>query len=687
MTLLPPRPLLALLAALPVLAAADEGMWTFDNFPAAAVRQSLGVEITPQWLDRVRRATVRLPGCTASFVSPEGLALTNHHCVSACIADLSSAQEDRLRNGFLAAGRAEELRCSEQTADVLMEIENITARVAAATAGMDPKTAGDERRKTLTRLEQACEQAAGKTDPRRCNAVKLYQGGQYFLYKYRRYDDVRLVFAPESGIAQFGGDPDNFQFPRWSLDMSLLRVYDGGRPLQTRDFLPIRWSGPDENEPVFVVGHPGETRRLLTVAQLEARRGELPLSLMYYSELRGRFIEYARGGDEPARTVADPLYNLENGIKVLRRQLDALNHGPLMAQKLRDEAALRERSPLAGAPDPWAQIEEAEQRKAGLWVQYRFLEQGLGFGGSFSELFGHARTLVRGAAERPKPNADRLREFRDNALPEVEQRLFADVPVYPGREEIAIGLGLLRLREYLGPDHPVVVRLFRDTSPEALAAEVATKTRLGDPAVRRKLWEGGAAGIASADDPMIRLAAAVDAEARAVRKRFEDEVEAPIDAAAERIAVARFAAYGTSVYPDATFSLRVNPGTVRGWVENGEPVPPFTRLARAYERATGAEPFALPGRWLEARGRLDLQTPFNLTSNNDVVGGNSGSPLVDAEGRVVGLVFDGNIHSISGAYWFDAERNRTISVHPAIMRLALTEVYGATELARELGIR
>jgi hypothetical protein len=687
MTRSPLRALPALLAALPLLAAADEGMWTFDNFPAAAVRQSLGVDITPQWLDRVRRSTVRLAGCTASFISPEGLALTNHHCVAACIAELSSAAHDRLRDGFLARTRAEELRCSKQTADVLMEIEDVTAKVAAATAGKDPKAAGEERRKALTRLEQACEQAAGTTDPRRCSAVKLYQGGQYFLYKYRRYDDVRLVFAPEAGIAQFGGDPDNFQFPRWNLDMSLLRVYEGGRPLETRDFLPIRWSGPDEREPVFVVGHPGETRRLLTVAQLEARRKELPLSLMYSSELRGRYLEYARGGEEQARTVVEPLYNIENGIKVLRRQLDALNDGPLIAQKTRDEAALRERARLEGASDPWVQTAAAEQRKAELWLPYRFLEQGLGFGGSFSELFTHARTLVRGAEERPKPNAERLREYRDNALPEVEQRLFAAVPVYPGREEVAITLGMLRMREYLGPDHPVVARLFRDTSPEALAAQVASKTQLADPAERRRLWEGGAAAVAASEDPMIRLVAAVDAEARAVRKRYEDEVEAPTDTAAERIAAARFAAYGTSVYPDATFTLRVNPGTVQGWVENGEPVPPFTRLDRAYQRATGAEPFALPARWLEARGRLDPQTPFNLTSNNDVVGGNSGSPLVDAQGRVVGLVFDGNIHSISGAYWFDAARNRTISVHPAIIKLALGEVYGATELARELGLK
>jgi hypothetical protein len=294
---------------------------------------------------------------------------------------------------------------------------------------------------------------------------------------------------------------------------------------------------------------------------------------------------------------------------------------------------------------------------------------------------------VRAAAERPKPNDERLREFRDSALPLVEQRLLAAVPIYPEREEITMSLGFMRLRELLGPDHPLVVRLLRSTSPEALAAELVAKTRLGDPAYRRQLWEGGAAAIAASDDPMIRLAAAVDADARAIRKRYEDEVEAPIDAAAERIAAARFAAYGTSLYPDATFTLRLNYGTVRGWEEGGQAVPPFTRLARAYERHTGADPFRLPDSWLEARERLDLQTKFNLSTDNDIVGGNSGSALINAQGEVVGLIFDGNIHSISGSYWFDPARNRSVAVHPAIMRAALTQVYGATALAGELGLR
>jgi hypothetical protein len=678
---------LSLIAALPVVAAADEGMWTVDNFPAAAVKEKYGVQITPQWLEKVRLSTVRLSNCTASFVSPDGMILTNHHCVQSCLAQLSTQENDLHKNGFLAKGRDQELRCPTQNADILMEIEDITAKVTAATSGKDDKTAGEIRKKTLTQLEQACEQAAAKTDPRRCESVKLYQGGQYFLYKYRRFDDVRLVFAPEEDIAAFGGDPDNFQFPRWCLDMGLMRVYDGGKPVKWPHHLPIHWQGPAENEAVFVSGHPGSTDRLLTVAQLRSERAGLPLDLLWTSELRGRYIEFAQGGAENSRIVSDRLQSLENGIKVRRKQLDALLEPELLDEKAKDEAALRAKADLGGPQDPWEQIARAEQIHDEIRVPYKYLEQRAGFGGGYSSLFNYARTLVRGTAEKAKPNDDRLREYTDAALPLVERRLLADVPVYPEREKIAMSLGLMRLREYLGPDYPLVVKLTRTTSPEALAEAVVSGTRLGDAAYRKQLWEGGAATVAASQDPMIRLAFEVDPDARAIRKRYEDQVESPVDAAAARIAAARFAAYGTSVYPDATFTLRINYGSVQGWMEGGHPVPPFTYLERAYERATGAEPFKLPERWLKAKDRLDPTTRFNLSTNNDIVGGNSGSPLINARGELVGLMFDGNIHSISGTYWFDAAKNRAVAVHPAIIKAALTEVYGAKEVARELGLR
>ncbi len=674
---------LSVAIAIPALALADEGMWTFDNFPAATVKQKYGADITPAWLDHVRLSTVRLSNCTASFVSPEGLILTNHHCAAQCLAEISSPQQDRLKDGYLARDRSEEVRCPTQYADVLVGMENITAKVTAATRGKDDKAAGEARKRALTQLEQSCEQAAGKKDPRRCESVKLYEGGQYFLYQYKRYSDVRLTFAPEDAIAAYGGDPDNFQFPRWCLDLSVLRAYEDGKPAKTPNFLQVNWKGPAENELVFVSGHPGSTDRQLTVAQLEALRASLPFWLLRAAETRGRYIQFAQGSEENARIVADPLTSLENSIKVRRKQLDALLDGSLLPQKARDEAALRARAGLSGAQDPWVQIEKAERRGHDLELPYTFIESAAGFN---SALFRHARTLVRAAAERAKPNDERLREFTDSSIPQVQQRMTAAVPIYPEREKLTLSSGLLRMREFLGPDYPLVRNLLKEVSPEALATSLVEGTRLGDPAVRKALWEGGAEAITASKDPMIRIALLVDPEARAIRKQYEDEVESPIDAAAEKIAAARFAAYGTSVYPDATFTLRLNFGTVQGWVEAGNPVAPFTPLLRAYERSTGADPFRIPDSWLKARAALDPKTPFNLSTNNDIVGGNSGSALINAQGDIVGLMFDGNIHSISGSYWFDTEKNRSIAVHTGIIRAALTQVYGATALAQELGV-
>lgn len=677
-------PALLLASPAPRMAQAEEGMWTFDNFPAALVRERLGVEITPAWLDRVRLSTVRLSNCTASFVSAEGLILTNHHCVRTCLEQVSSAAEDRLRDGFIAATRGAELRCPTQRADVLMKTEDITAQVNAAVAGLDDRAANEARKQALTRLEKSCEQAAGTADPRRCEAVTLYGGGQYFLYQYKRHADVRLVFAPENAIASFGGDPDNFQFPRWNLDMALLRAYEDGAPAPVPAHLKIDWNGPAAGDAVFVPGHPGTTQRLLTVAQFEAARAQMPFWLLRAGELRGRYLQFATTGTEQRRIVQDALFSLENNIKVRRKQLDALLDPALLAQKRAAEDALRARTTLpAGTTDPWQQIERAMTIYQSLHVPYTFIEGAAGFN---STLFNYARTLVRGAAERSKPDAQRLREFVDTALPRLEQQLLADVPVYAAREQLTLSFGLERMREYLGPDYPLVRNLLIELSPEELATGLVQQTRLGDAALRRQLWEGGQAAIDASADPMIRIARLIDAEARALRKRVEDEVEAVVAAASERIAAARFAALGTSVYPDATFTLRLNFGRVQGWSEAGAEVAPFTSLARAFERATGADPFRLPDSWLARGAALDMDTRFNLVTTNDIIGGNSGSPLLNARGDIVGLVFDGNIHSIAGAYWVDPALNRAVSVHPAIMRVALTQVYPAAAIARELGL-
>ncbi|MFO1427976.1 MAG: S46 family peptidase [Steroidobacteraceae bacterium] len=681
--------LCVLAAAIPAPARADEGMWTYDNFPAAAVKQQYGATITPQWLERLRLATVRLSNCTASFVSADGLMLTNHHCVEACLAENSSKEKSLLESGFLASGREQELHCRTQIADVLVEMQDVTAKVAEATRGMADKAANEARKKRLTELESACERASAadrRSGPLKCESVTLYQGGQYFLYKYRRYSDVRLVFAPEIAIAAFGGDPDNFQFPRWCLDMGLLRAYEKGKPVRIAQPLHIDFAGAKPGELVFVTGHPGSTDRLLTVAELDLLRDTiLPQSLLRGSELRGRYIQFAKGGDGPRRITQEPLNTLENGIKVRRKQLDALLDGALMAQKRREESELRARvaatPALADFGGAWADMDQAVARERGIYTEYNYLEGGAGFN---SRLFRYARALLRAAQERAKPDTERLREYTDTGLPRLEQQLGAAVPVYPELEELTLSFGLERMREWLGPDHPIVRQLLASESPDTLAARLVRGTKLADPAARLALWKADAATLAASEDPMIRLARDVDAAARAVRKRYEDEIEAPQQLAAERIARARFAMLGTAVYPDATFTLRINYGTVQGGEENGTQVEPFTRLERAFARATGEDPFRMPASWLAAKPRLDPATPFNVSTNNDIVGGNSGSPLVNARGDVVGLMFDGNIHSISGAYWFDTRRNRAIAVHPAMIREALDKVYGAKDVLAEL---
>jgi hypothetical protein len=675
----------ALAAALITTTAAhaDEGMWTYDNFPATKVKQQYGVTIDGAWLDRVREASVRLSGCSASFVSPEGLILTNHHCITACLSENSSKEKSLLDDGFVARERREEIPCRTQVADVLVGMENVTGKVEAATRGLDERAANDARKRTLTDLEQACEKDTGL----KCQAVALYNGGQHFVYRYKRYTDVRLVFAPEEGIAAFGGDPDNFQFPRWCLDMALLRAYENGKPVKVARPLRINFEGPKAGEFVLVSGHPGSTDRLLTVDQLlDLRNDELPPWLLRSNELRGRYIEFAKKGDAERRITADTLFGLENGIKVRRKQLDALLDEGMMSDKRAQEAELRAKvaadASFAGFGDPWADIAAANARARDISTELTYLENGAGFQ---SRLFRIARTLVRGAEERGKPNGERLREFTDAQLPRVQQQLAAATPVYPEVERLTMSFGFERMREWLGPDHAVVRKLLAKDSPDSLAASLVDGSKLADPAVRLALWNGGSAAIAASDDPMIKLAREVDAPARALRKRYEDEVQAPIAAAEEKIARARFKVYGTEVYPDATFTLRLNYGTVQGWVEKGSPVEPFTRLDRAFERATGQPPFNIPASWERARGKLDLATPFNLTSNNDIIGGNSGSPLLNARGEVVGLIFDGNIHSISGSFWFDTAKNRAVAVHPAIMREALRKVYDAPALLKELG--
>jgi hypothetical protein len=678
-----------MLLALSIPAAADEGMWTFQNFPRATVKEKYGVDIGESWLPRIQRAVTRLSGCTGSFISPQGLVLTNHHCAKDCLAELSSASKDYVGQGFVSNARKEELKCPGEIISVLMDIEEITDKVNAATANLTDVKANEARKSELSRLEAECTAAAKtnrRTGPLACEAVNLYQGGQYFLYKYKRYDDVRMAFAPHDAIAAFGGDPDNFNFPRWSLDFSLMRVYENGKPAATPDYLRWRVEGPKAGEAVFVPGHPGTTNRLWTTAQLKMFRNTyIPAYLRRNTELRGRIIQWSKTGEEPLRITQEKLLDLENSLKVYRGLHEALLSDALIEQKNDQEETLRTRAQsdarLAQLGDPWSQITGAQERYRQIFDRYAYLELGHGFN---SKLFSYARWLVRGATERAKPNTQRLREFADSNLQKVSANVLSDVPIYPEYEKLTLSFSLDKMRENLGPDDPLVRKLLSAESPDSLAKQLVERTQLADPKLRSNLWEGGQAAVAASNDPMIALARDMDADARALRKVYEDEVQAPTTASQEKIAKIRFATLGTNTYPDATFTLRMSYGAVQSWIERGAEVPNFTRLSRLYERTTGVPPFALPQVWIDARSKLDPDTPFAYVTTNDIIGGNSGSPVIDSEGRIVGLAFDGNRHSIAGNYWYDPTLNRMVALHPRIIMTALRDVYGAKGLMTEI---
>lgn len=665
---------------------ADEGMWTVDNFPTDAVAEKYGVKIGDEWLRKAQLATARLEnGCTGSFASADGLVLTNNHCTWSCIRNLSTAEHNLSETGFMAMTRNEERQCPGQQISILLDYEEVSDKISSVTAGMDEAKANELRKAELTRLESACEAASG--GERSCEAVTLYNGGQYFIYKYKRYDDVRVVFAPELDISAFGGDPDNFNFPRWCFDMSFLRVYEDDKPAQTPDYLRWRAGGPKSGDPVFITGHPGSTDRQLTVAQLKFQRDVvLPLWLLRYSEFRGRMMAWQYTSDEAARTVQQRALIYENGIKVRRNQLKALLNDRMMERKQLEEQSFRDAIAADAAlesdyGDAWDLIDRSLETYRNFYEEHLFIEESAGLSG---ELYAYAKTIVRGTAEREKPNSERIRAYTDTAMPMLEQGLFAARPINKDFEKLQLTFSLEKMREWLGPDSQWVHMILADDAPHTLAARLVSGTKLDDPAYRKELWDGGVDAVQASDDPLIRLAATVDPGARALRKRYEDEVEAPRSRGEEMIAAARFRLYGANTYPDATFTLRVTYGAVEGWQERGEMVEPFTRTSRLFERATGQRPFMVPPSWSAAREDLKPGTPFNFVATTDITGGNSGSPIVDADGALVGIAFDGNIHSIAGDYWFDASVNRTVGVDTAIILEALKTVYGADHLIEEL---
>ena len=666
-------------------ALADEGLWTLDNFPVAAVKVKYGVTLDNAWLDHVQHAAVRLSTrCSASVVSPKGLLLTIHHCISDCVQDLSTPQHDYIKSGFIAANWREERLCPGVRAEILTSISDVTDRMNGAIAGKIGPDFVKSRDAAVTAIEQ--EGCAGKDAILQCQVVTLYQGGQYKLYTYRKYSDVRLVFAPEFATAFFGGDPDNFNFPHYALECSFVRLYENGQPVKTPDHLRWGASAPADGEPVFVAGNPYSTERLSTADQLSLLRNiQLPQTLLRYSELRGRLIRFGEEGPEQARVATDKLFHIENGYKARYDQLLALDEPDFIETKHEADLSLKRKVDAdprlkAIVGDPWTEIARAETVYGGIYSAYDLLERGPATG---SDLYGYARALVRSAAERRKPNSERLPEYTDSSLPLVEKEVTDAKPIDRKLEQLELEFWLTKVREYLTADAPETKIMLGKDSPEELSKRLAS-SRLIDPAFRKQLWEGGWAAVQASDDPLIRYVVATDPAARAQRKAYEENVSAPVERAQARIAKARFAVYGTSIYPDATFTLRLSYGKIAGWTIHDQAIPSFTYIKGLYERATGEPPFELTQKWVDAQPKLNPNTVFNMSSTNDIVPGNSGSPLINARGEVIGTVFDGNVYFLGGAFAYDGRLNRCVSVSAAAITEALEKVYQDPELVKEL---
>jgi hypothetical protein len=666
-------------------ALADEGMWTFDNFPIAAVNQEYSLHIDQAWLDHLRGASVRLSiGCSASVVSADGLVLTNHHCVRDCAQELSNASKDYVKDGFQVAKREDEKLCAGMQAEILNAISDVTDRVTKVAAGKTGQDFIRARDAEIAAVEK--EGCAGKEDKFRCQVITLYQGGQYKLYTYRKYSDVRLVFAPEGQTAFFGGDPDNFNFPRYDLDCSFLRLYEDGKPVKTPDHLIWSSVAPANGEPIFVAGNPGSTQRLLTADQLQSLRDlALPETLIYLSELRGRLIRFTEESAEHNRIANDLLFGIENSFKAYHGEEKSLVDPALITAKRAADADLKAQvaknaALAADIGDPWGDIAKVQPDYHALYFSYGMMETRAGLG---SDLFRFARTLVRAAQEKTKPNAERLPEYTDSRLALLSKTILDPQPVYPDLEQATLEFWLSKLRENLTADAPGTKTFLGKDSPETLSARLS-QSKLADPAMRKALWDGGMAAIQASNDPMIKFALATDQVSRDVRKQYENRVSGPTDRAAQKIARARFAIYGTHVYPDATFSLRLSYGKVEGWADNGATVAPFTYYKGLWERATGQFPFELAPRWQTAQNKVNPGTVLDFVSDNDIIGGNSGSPAVNAKGEIVGTAFDGNIESLGGAFGFDDRGNRTVSVSTAAIGEALRNVYGDETLAAEL---
>ncbi|MBZ5546739.1 MAG: S46 family peptidase [Acidobacteriia bacterium] len=678
--------LFALILALAVpLAFADEGMWLYNAFPKDRVKAQYGFLPTQDWLDHLRLSSVRFNnGGSGSFVSADGLAFTNHHVGADCIQKLSKASTDYMKNGFYAKTQAEEGKCPDLELNVLVKIDDVTAKVkAAVTAGMSTAQGGQAERAAMSAIEKDCTVSTSL----RCDVVTLYSGEVYNLYQYKKYTDVRLVFSPEFEIAFFGGDPDNFTFPRYDLDITFFRIYENDKPVHLEHYLQWSKGGVKDGELIFVSGHPGNTDRLKTVAQMQFLKDvDYPARLTSFKERIDLLKKFSAESAENARIAQKDIFGLENSQKAVTGYLAGVRDLAAMSQKnlaeREQEKQYLEKNP--GAPNPWEEIAGAVKVDREIYNQLTYVERTRGF---YSNLSAIARNLVRAAAEKPKPNGERLREYRDSALRSLEQRLFSSAPVYKNLETVTLAESFAQMQEALGADDPAVKAALNGKSPQKAARELISGTKLEDVAVRKQLYEGGQAAIEASTDPLIVLMRNVDPLARAVRRRFDDEVDAVERRNGALIARARFAQSGFNQPPDATFTLRLTYGPVKGYSENGKKIPYFTTLGGAYQHAAengSKPPYALPESWVKAKSKLSLTTPFNYVSTADIIGGNSGSPTVNKAAEVVGIIFDGNIQSLANNFFYDDVQQRAVHVDSRGILEALRKIYGADALADEL---
>jgi hypothetical protein len=665
-------------------ARADEGMWTFDNPPVKQLQEKYHFTPTQEWLDHIRLASVRLnDGGSGSFVSPQGLLLTNHHVARGQLQKNSTPEHDYIKDGFYAATADQEMKSPDLEVNVLVSMENVTSRVQGAVKpGLSEQDAFAARKSIIAQIERESTEKTGF----RSDVVTLYQGGEYWLYRYKKYTDVRLVFAPEQQTAFFGGDPDNFTYPRYDLDMAIFRVYEKGKPINSDNYLKWNSKGAADNELVFVSGNPGSTQRLDTLAQLLLERDVIEPNVLKLLKSRIDVMKaYSARGPEQTRQAASLIFGLENSLKAYRGRYDGLLDKNLIDKKQTEETSFRNlvKSNAEWSKEfdgAWDEIAEATAKESSRFktLFYRRAD---------SSLAGIALQIVQYVAEIKKPDGERLPSFHESQLESLKYRLLSPAPVYPEMEIARLTGSLDAGLQELGPNDPYLNAVLQGKSPAEAAKTLIDGTKLADPAVRKQLLDGGEAAVAATSDPMIFMARRIDPIVRETIKWQEDNIESVEQRAGEKLGKARFLAYGKSTYPDATFTLRLSYGAVQGYPMNGTIAPPITTFYGLYDRAASfgySGPFYLPSRWKEGIGKVDLATPFDFVNTCDIIGGNSGSPVINEKAELVGLIFDGNIESLPGDFVYQSEKNRAVAVHTAAMMEALRKLYGAGKLADEL---